>query len=811
MQTVLTTRGDMVQYHALALLRSIKRHDRLAVSKVVHTLMRAGMRSPLGLCLLIRYAVSLLEADPSAVNVADLLAFLNGCLHAKAEMVVLEAAKALVALPVPGGVLAVGGDLSPAISMLHMFLTSPKPANRFAAVRTLHKLAASHPTIVAKVNDDLEGLIGDANRTVATLAITTLLKTGGEAAVDRLMKSLGPFLAETHSDECKVTVVQAIHELALRIPAKHRPIMTFLANALREEGGFEYKRSILDALMDIMAVLPDASNEGLMLLCEFIEDCEYTALATRVLHLLGDVGPAAPNPSAFIRFIYNRVILEAPPVRASAVSALIKFATRVPDLQPSIMPLLQRCLDDDDDEVRDRATVYISMLGGKAQVTGTLVTSATPTTPTASAAASEAPVEAFPAPVVSALTSGRLPMPVSSLSKALALYVMRPAKGPFSFAALPHVEAPAASASAASASPSTAAAGGAGASSAGYSLEGYGYATEIRAAEESAAAAKIAKARERLAAPVGGAGATAGAASGGAGATGASASAASPASDASGAGGSGSGSAAEALYKISDFSGYGPLFRSTKPIELTDRELEYLVSVTKHIFAGHVVLQFTIRNTVPEVQLERCSVNVIPSDRAAYTPAVSIAAGRVREGHPATAYVSLARNPEAGIAPCSFDCELRMAVREVDPATGDPLGDASPEVYPVDAFDVGLGDYTAPVAVGDFRASWEAVGAENEVIETLGLPGHKQVADAVAAVVDALGLAPCEGTGAVKPGVAKHNAFLSGVFLGGVKVLVRMQVSLDTDGSAGGGCILKIGVRSEDRDVAQLFMDVASS
>lgn len=67
-QAVLTSRGDMVQFHALALLRSIKRHDRLAVSKVVHTLMRSGMRSPLGLCLLIRYAVGLLEADASAVN-----------------------------------------------------------------------------------------------------------------------------------------------------------------------------------------------------------------------------------------------------------------------------------------------------------------------------------------------------------------------------------------------------------------------------------------------------------------------------------------------------------------------------------------------------------------------------------------------------------------------------------------------------------------------------------------------------------------------------------------------------------------------
>ncbi len=41
-QTALTTKTDMVQFHALALLRNIKQHDKQAVSKVcpppTHTL-----------------------------------------------------------------------------------------------------------------------------------------------------------------------------------------------------------------------------------------------------------------------------------------------------------------------------------------------------------------------------------------------------------------------------------------------------------------------------------------------------------------------------------------------------------------------------------------------------------------------------------------------------------------------------------------------------------------------------------------------------------------------------------------------------
>jgi coatomer protein complex subunit gamma len=64
----------------------------------------------------------------------------------------------------------------------------------------------------------------------------------------------------------------------------------------------------------------------------------------------------------YIRYIYNRVILEEAPVRAAAVSALAKFGTKCEDLRPSIVTLLSRCKYDADDEVRDRATMYLDLL-----------------------------------------------------------------------------------------------------------------------------------------------------------------------------------------------------------------------------------------------------------------------------------------------------------------------------------------------------------------------------------------------------------------------------------------------------------------
>lgn len=66
-----------------------------------------------------------------------------------------------------------------------------------------------HPSTVTACNLDLENLISDSNRSVATLAITTLLKTGAEGSVDRLMKQIATFVNEI-SDEFKIVVVQVI-------------------------------------------------------------------------------------------------------------------------------------------------------------------------------------------------------------------------------------------------------------------------------------------------------------------------------------------------------------------------------------------------------------------------------------------------------------------------------------------------------------------------------------------------------------------------------------------------------------------------
>ncbi|VDO60573.1 unnamed protein product [Heligmosomoides polygyrus] len=342
-QEAVSSDNQMVQYHALGLLYHIRSNDRLAVNKLVQKFSKTGLRSPHAVCYLIRIAARLIEEDDQADS--SLFSFIEACLRHKSEMVVYEAASAIVALPN-----TTPSELTPAISVLQLFCSSPKAALRFAAVRTLNKVSMKHPNAVMSCNVDLEKLITDTNRSIATLAITTLLKTGAESSVERLMKQISSFVSEI-SDEFKIVVVDAIRSLCSRYPRKHAVMMPFLANMLRNDGGFEYKKAIVETIIAIVEENPDAKTAGLAHLCEFIEDCEHDNLATRVLHLLGREAPKTPNPSSYIRFIYNRVILESTKVRAAAVTALAKFGAQCAELRPSIQVLLKRCLLDSDDEV----------------------------------------------------------------------------------------------------------------------------------------------------------------------------------------------------------------------------------------------------------------------------------------------------------------------------------------------------------------------------------------------------------------------------------------------------------------------------
>merc|ERR1711865_491920 len=95
------------------------------------------------------------------------------------------------------------------------------------------------------------------------------------------------------------------------------------------------------------------------------------------------------------------------------------------------------------------------------------------------------------------------------------------------------------------------------------------------------------------------------------------------------------------------------------------------------------------------------------------------------------------------------------------------------------------------------------MGSDNEVMAKYALE-FKTVAEAVAGVMDCLGMQACENSAEPQAKAKTHNLFLSGSFSGSCRTLARAQISLAASGE---GTVLKIGVRSEHPEVSQMMSE----
>lgn len=276
--TLPVNNSTMTQYHAIGLLYQMRMHDRMALVKMVQTFGGQGViKNQAALVMLVRLAAQIAEEDPQLRK--PMMALLLGWLRHKAEMVNFEAAKAICDMRD-----VTDAEASEAIHTLQIFLSSPRAVTKFAAIRILHNFASFKPSVVHPCNPEIELLISNSNRSIATFAITTLLKTGNEASVDRLMKQISGFMADI-TDEFKITIVEAIRTLCLKFPSKQAGMLAFLSGILRDEGGYEFKRAVVESMFDLIKFVPEAKEDCLASLVEFIEDCEFTKLAVRILFL----------------------------------------------------------------------------------------------------------------------------------------------------------------------------------------------------------------------------------------------------------------------------------------------------------------------------------------------------------------------------------------------------------------------------------------------------------------------------------------------------------------------------------------------
>lgn len=148
------------------------------------------------------------------------------------------------------------------------------------------------------------------------------------------------------------------------------------------------------------------------------------------------------------------------------------------------------------------------------------------------------------------------------------------------------------------------------------------------------------------------------------------------------------------LSAIPEFESYGPVLKSSsKPIELTESETEYVVTLVKHVFKEHIVFQYNVSNTIPDTVLEQVTVLMSPGPDTGLTEDFIIPIDSLTSaGAQGQVFVSFTRDEPSSYAAGSFACTLRFVSKEVDPTSGEPEEEGYQDEYQVEDCDLGAGD-----------------------------------------------------------------------------------------------------------------------
>jgi len=198
---------------------------------------------------------------------------------------------------------------------------------------------------------------------------------------------------------------------------------------------------------------------------------------------------------------------------------------------------------------------------------------------------------------------------------------------------------------------------------------------------------------------------------------------------------------AQELLQIPEMKSYGSVLKSSPVVELTESETEYVVSVIKHIFKEHIVLQYEVKNTLPETVLEDVSVVATPSEEEELEEDFIIPAASLNTDVPGSIYVSFKKvNGESAFPASSFTNVLKFTTKEIDPTTSQPEEGGYEDEYQVEDLELTGSDYVIPAFAGNFNHLWEQVGASGEEAqETLQLGGVKSIAGTLSFIRSRMG------------------------------------------------------------------------
>ncbi len=356
--------SNLLTFHTLLLIREIKDNDRLFLLKTFSNLCSTNLKSQFATCQLIRYVVEFLRRGEVEDNktYSLFINFLEACLFKQQqEAIILEASRGLLSLSLKENL------LTSTFETLKNLLSNGKRVVKYAILKILDRVCGKYANILSlQFFLELEKIIDDNsnNASIKAIALSIFLKISKGLSDYRLEKMFKTFCEQYSSfkEEFKKDIVMISREISRENTSKNKLYFNFFSNLLRLEASFATKLEILESIICFIYNDPELKRSGVLCLAEYIEDCQFDNLKTKILHVLGKEGPTANSPSQLVRYIYNRIILENAAVRAAAISALGEIAHKDSNLKKNILNLIKNSLNDVDNEVRERAFFYVKAL-----------------------------------------------------------------------------------------------------------------------------------------------------------------------------------------------------------------------------------------------------------------------------------------------------------------------------------------------------------------------------------------------------------------------------------------------------------------
>ncbi|CRH00322.1 coatomer subunit gamma, putative [Plasmodium relictum] len=773
------SKNPMIQFHALTLLCSIKYQDKLALEKIISSYNKISnnLSSSLANCLLIKYASYLIyctEVENKLNNISNYnqtnykdkynnipnsmhnmqdytsnksniihpttkvcFDYIKNCLKSKDIMILFECIKCIFDLAIydkdgKNTTTVFNVEiLSECMKICQIFLLSSKTIDKFSIIRQLNKLSHYRPQVASRLNQDIENLLLDSNKSICVLAFTTLLKTGNESNIDKLLNQINNYMSGDNSF-FKIQIIEEVKNLCFIYPNKCNIILNFLSNNLRDEESYQFKSNTIDAIILIISQIPNSEETAILQLCEFIEDCEYNSLLLRVIRFLLLHIPKTKNPSKYIRYIYNRLILENPTIRVDGMYALFHIALKCAENSKDILFLLKCLLEDSDDEVRDRTNFFYYILNEKIKEIELNKKNA-----------SHEMKNDQDISLLDDLLTNEKPTYIDNLLYFITNHIKENMNVEFHYEhvkdeLIKGVEA----------------------------NKEVPYLKKKSSHTEMLSSVSMTKFIEMTADSI----------------------------------------YTENIAPFLEKYDIGNLKIINKSIPLTESEAEYTVFAKKYIYNNHIILEFTIHNTLSEQILSNVTLQ-INSYENKWSILDQTTIDNLHYNAPKNLYVLLKKNfaftnseldEDAYNVNQNFQISLHFLAKENE------MDDGFPDSYSINPISIQITDFVNPKLLrnGEFKHLWESLENSNsESVSKFSL-NFENIQSAVLGLLNTLNMSPCDNTDNVERNSTNHNMLLSAKFLNDSNVLCKASLIL----SQQYGCLLKIICRSKNKFLSDYIL-----